>query len=871
MSESDPPPARELRADTRWLLRFLVRGARRVFHKGGWRHPRFRWPVRILGGSILLVLLAAGVAYALLRGSLPQTQGTVKLPGLSGDVLVSRDVHGVPTIRASDALDAWRVLGYLEAQDRFPQMDVMRRLAAGDLAALVGPRALPEDRAHARFDLRARAERIYLDAPPAERARLEAYTLGVNEGLEHLSVRPWPYLVLGEQPHSWKPADCVLMIYAMGWMLQDPTDADARARAALRALFPQPVTAFLEAPDTHWAAPMAGQPAQPPPIPGTKAIDFRASVPATPPPASAATASVAKLMLAGAFPGSNSFVVSGYLTQSGHALLANDPHLTLRVPPTWYRARLIYPAPGGTAGRPVQLTGVFLPGLPALVIGTNGHIAWGLTNSGGNWSDLIRVKPVAAASKGAALTYATPAGTAMVGVEHRLLKVRGGASQPLTIRRTIWGPVVGTATKGQLLVSHWSLAQPGGVNLEFMRLDSQKTVAQALTIAARAGIPAQNFLVADAKGHIGWTIAGRIPVRRAGCDYGVPQSWASGHCGWKGWLDPGDYPRIVDPDQGYLATANNRVDARTQAVLALGNGHFADGARAHQIDADLHDLAQRGKISARDLQKVQLDDHARFLKRWHDLLLRVLSPSTVEFHPRRSALRKAVAHWGGKAAVDSVGYRLVRLFRAEVAAAVFAPILERLHSRDPGARLPFADQIEGPLWRLVSSRPRNWLNPEYPTWNALLVHSVDAVIQRLWKSGIGFADATWGARNTVRIDQPFATALGPFGHWLDMPATPLPGDTHMPRVQAPHFGASMRMIVSPQPGAPGLFELPGGESGHPLSPWYRDEFRTWAEGAPAPLAPGKTRKRLRFTPWNPARPARTAASPGSSASGLSAH
>ena len=865
MNESNTP-AEDSESDDDGAARATRHRMRRSLSWLG-RHRRYwRWPLRIAAGLLVLAAVAVAVGYFLLRGSLAQTQGTVRLPGLSGTVVVRRDDHGVPTIRAGDALDAWRVLGYLEAQDRFTQMDFMRRMAAGDLSALVGPAALKLDRAHARFDLRARAERIYLDAPPAERARLEAYTLGVNEGLSALSVRPWPYLLMHVRPRPWRPEDCVLVIYAMGWLLQDPTAARKRALAALRSLYPAPVTDFLDAPDAHWASPMAGKPPSLPPIPGTKAIDLSAA-PSTAAAPAPATARVADLSLPRPHPGSNSFAVSAYLSQTGHALVANDPHLTLRVPPTWYRARLIYPAAAASATSPTTLTGVFLPGMPALVIGTNGHVAWGLTNSGGDWTDLVRVKPIASATaaRGAEPTYATPDGTQTLAVTHDLISVRGQAARAFTSRHTVWGPVIGTAPDGALLVSHWALAQPGGVNLDFMRLDSVRSVQQALALAAHAGIPAQNLVVADDQGHIGWTVAGRIPQRKAGCDYSVPQSWADGHCGWNGWLDPGSYPRIVDPPQGYIATANNRVDATEQAVLALGSEGFADGARAHQITGDLQRLAQQGQITARDLQSVQLDDRAVFLTRWHDLLLKVLAPSALDFHPRRKALRDAVKAWGARAATGSVGYRLVRLFRSEVVQAVFAPELERLHSRDPGARLPFSDQIEGPLWRLIKARPRNWLNPAYPTWNALLLHAADAVIHRLWRPEGGFAAATWGARNTVRIDNPLAAALGPLGQWLNMPPTPLPGDTNMPRVQTPNFGASMRMVVTPLPSAPGLFELPGGESGHPLSRWYGDEFQAWARGKPTSLAPGAATRTLKFIPWGRPVPA-TAPVPASVAS-----
>ena len=793
--------------------------------------------------------------YFLLRGSLPRTHGTERLPGLDGTVTVTRDAHGVPTIRASDELDAWRALGYLEAQDRFLQMDFLRRSAAGDVAALVGPGGLALDRAHAPFDLRRRAQRIYLNASDSERARLEAFTLGVNEGLSALAVRPWPYLLTLQRPRRWRPEDSVLAIFAMGFRLQDPAGHRKRALAALRASYPTPVVHFLMAPDTHWAAPMAGQPPSPVPVPATAAFVMGAGTTPAPEGASAAApgsmpaAAPATAVLPAPESGSNSFAVAGRLTADGKALLANDPHLHLNVPAVWYRARLVFPARGGNH-EPVKLTGAFLPGVPALVIGTNGHVAWGLTNSGGDWADLVKVKP----GPGSPPTYATPNGTATVAVQKRMLQVHGGKPRLLKIERTRWGPVIGRTGDGDLLVSHWALAQPGGVNLGFMHLENASSVKQTLDIAAHAGIPAQNIVAADDQGHIGWSIVGRIPARRNGCDYRVPESWADGRCGWDGWLPPDAYPRVVDPVRGYLVTANNHVSDSAAGDL-LGGGRYADGARAHQIAGDLHKLAQSGDIKPPDLLGVQLDDRARFLARWRKLLLTVLGPSALDFHPHRRALRKAVSHWSGRASVDSVAYRLVRDFRAEVAREVFAPVLKRLRRHDADARLPFSDQIEGPLWRLVTERPKNWLNPHYPTWNALLLHAADSLTDRFWKPGSGFARATWGRRNTVRVTHPLAPVLGPFGSWLNMPVMQLPGDKHMPRVQAPAFGASMRMVVTPDPAADGLFELPGGESAHPLSPWYSDEFADWAHGRPAPLAPGKPVATMHFTPWPSAAPA----------------
>ncbi len=791
-----------------------------------------------VAGLVVLVLIAGLAAWLLMRGSLPLTQGTLELPGLAAKVTVTRDDHGMPTITAQDELDAWRALGFVEAQDRFTQMDFMRRAAAGELSALVGSAALPLDRERAIFDLRARARRIYLTAPAADRARLEAFTLGVNDGLAHLKVRPWSYFVLRSRPVPWRPEDCILVIYAMGFNLQDPEARRARSLAALKALYPESVVTFLMAPDAQWATPMAGTPASPPPIPGTRTINLAMmSVTASPPATLASGPPVAAS-------GSNNFAVAGRYTQSGLPLLANDMHLPLAVPPVWYRARLQFPALAPPHAS-VTLTGVFLPGVPALVAGTNGHIAWGLTNSYGDWADLVRVASPTAASHGEAASAGT---TTSASIETLRIAVHGAPAESLAVTRTRWGPVIGKAPNGTLLAAHWSLAQPGGVNLDYIRLENADNVADALDIAAHSGIPAQNFIVADSAGHLGWTIAGRIPARRPNCDYSIPESWSDGRCGWTGWLPADAYPRIVDPASGYLVTANNHVDATTDGDL-IGDGGYADGARAHQIAGDLVRLIAKGSITPQDMLGVQLDDRAEFLARWRALILQTLRPSTLKYHPERRAFRDAVADWGGHAAVDSTGYRLVRAFREQVAAETFAPILDRLKTRYPGAELPFESQEEGPLWRLVEAEPPNWLNSRFATWNALYLYAVDGVCARLWRPGKGFSDATWGRRNTVRVEQPLAPALGPLGSWLNMPVVELPGDKNMPRVQAPGFGASMRLVTAPAAAAPGILELPGGESGHPLSPWYKDEFMAWARGEPTPLAPGKPKATLELRPW----------------------
>lgn len=338
--------------------------------------------VRAATVAIILVLLSFVGGYAFLRGSAPVLDGTLQLAGLTAPVIVNRDDLGVPTISAANRLDAVRALGFLHAQDRFFQMDLLRRLAAGELAELVGPAAVKVDEQHRLFRLRAVAREVLAQATPKQRALINAYTAGVNAGLHALKTRPFEYGILMQRPRLWRPEDSVLVIFAMYFDLQDADDRRESELALMRDTLPAPLFVFLNAQGTQWDAPLTGKPFGTPPIPGGDAVDLRRW-----PAADFAAVPVAS---GGALQveGSNNFAVAAAHSADSHAMLANDMHLELQVPNIWYRAQLIYPDPA----RPRQLVsvnGVTLPGVPVMVAGSNGHVAWGYTNSYGDWVDLV--------------------------------------------------------------------------------------------------------------------------------------------------------------------------------------------------------------------------------------------------------------------------------------------------------------------------------------------------------------------------------------------------------------------------------------------------------------------------------------------------
>ncbi len=784
-----------------------------------------RWLKRLaalLGAALLLAAGAFGFALYKLRSSLAQLDGERRLPGLQAPVTVERDSLGVPTLKGRSRSDLARALGFVHAQDRFFQMDLLRRRAAGELSELFGGGALPLDRRVRLHRLRMRARQVVGDASAEERSLFDAYAGGVAAGLQALGAAPFEYLALRETPRPWLPEDGVLVAYAMFLDLNDE-DGDREAMlGTMRDTLPEPLFAFLAPPGTEWDAPVVGGLAPAVPPPGPHVVDLR-TLSRT---ADAMPALAAPDELRESEHGSNSWAVDGARSADGGALLADDMHLGLSVPNIWYRASLLRSEAGVTR----RTTGVTLPGLPMVVVGSNGEVAWGFTNTTGDWSDLVEIE-IGPDEE----SYATPEGLRRLSHAKETIHVKGRPDEVVDVAETIWGPIVRKDAKGRPLAVRWIAHAPEALRLRLPLLEDVASVEEALALANTIGSPPQNFVCADAKGRIGWTVMGRIP-RRVGFDGRLPASWADGSRRWDGWLGPAEYPRIEDPPQGRIWTANARVvDGADLAKIGEGGG-YEFGARQRQIrDA----LLETPKATPRDMLALQLDNRALFLARWRKLLLETLTPEAVAQDPRRAELARFVLGWGGRAAPESVGYRATREFRLALARQVFAPLTTPCRKADPGFDyLAHARQWEAPLWALVRERPEHLLDPKFRSWDEQMLAAADAVIAEFTKDAGRIADRSWGEANTARIQHPLSRAAPRLSRLLDMPKDAFPGDSNMPRVLRPASGASQRLVVSPGREAFGFFHMPGGQSGHPLSEFYRKGHEAWVKGEPTPFLPG---------------------------------
>ncbi|HKB55948.1 MAG TPA: penicillin acylase family protein [Lacunisphaera sp.] len=791
---------------------------------------RLAWLLSVLSVLLLIVVAAVVWGWWQMRGSRPQLDGERVVAGLGAPVQVARDALGVPTITGATRSDVARATGFLHAQDRFFQMDLLRRRGAGELSELFGRAALALDQSARLHGFRRLAEKIVAQASPAERATLQAYTAGVNSGLAALDKIPWEYLVIRTRPASWREEDSLLCAFAMWFDLQDYTGSFELNRDALRRAMGEAALDFLAPRGNSWDAALDGSTFAPPPLPPLQLK----------PPAGAGTAALSPGEPAGKqVPGSNAFALSGAHTATGAAMLANDMHLDLGVPNIWYRAVFQWTDETG----PHRVVGVSLPGWPSMVVGSNGRVAWGFTDAYVDTTDLVYVETDNIAQS----HYRTARGWVQIEERHEEIRIKGEAAVPFTARWTEWGPILSGPQDGRYLALRWSAHDAESTNLHFLEMETVRTTAAGVDLAHRAGFANENMLIADADGVIAWTILGKIP-QRTGYAGRLPVSWAYGDRHWDGWLKPEDTPVIINPSEGLLWTANNRA-LGGEAYAKLGDSGYDDGPRAHQIRDDLRALVASGKKAAPgDLLAIQLDDRAIFLERWQKYLLEILTDGAVAGKKSRGWLRDAVRQWNGRASADSAAYRLVRAFRGHVAERAFAPFIES--SQAHYAAFNYRNFIyEDSLWQLVHEQPAGLLNPAHASWGSLLLAAADDVVADSDKAGLPPARFVWGAHNTLAMQHPFGRFLPAFvARLLDMPAVPLPGDSDMPRVQNRSFGASERLVVSPGHEDQGIFHMPGGQSGHPLSPYYRTGHEAWVKGEPTPLLPGPAQHTLVLKP-----------------------
>ena len=757
-----------------------------------------------------------------------RTSGELQSPALSGSVQVDYDAYGVPTIHAPSRKDAFFAEGFVHAQNRFSQMDLSRRLASGELAALVGPMLIQRDRVARGYRLRAVAREVIAMMTAEERAAIESYAAGVNAGLGDLRVSPPEYTILKTEPKPWRAEDTLLVMLAFAMLLEDSGEIESANAAMFRAL-PEEVREYIYSPLSRDDAPIRElEKRRPsiPRIPPREVISLRelpkVSAPIEYVPGEeddenhGEEATQPTSPKTGPSRGSNNWAVNASRTRDGRAILASDPHLGLTLPIAWYRIRLIWPDH--------DLVGVSIPGIPGIIMGSNGHVAWGFTNLTGDLLDLIALE----INPDDAGQYRTADGWEPFGEIVETIEVQGGESEELRLKTTRWGVVnanyVDEVGENHDAVTEWFALHPELINLNLFQIEDAQTAEEALRILASWNGPAQNAVVADADGHIGFTVTGFLPsrLRRDGrAPYGL----------WDGTpsfstREQGERPLILEPAEGYLLTANNRtVGPRLARQLGYAWAHPARAKRIENV------LAKTVDTNEEEMLALQMDTTTIGLDSWRSIVLNAIPKDEAD--PSLMAAREAVLKWNGRADTDQVGITLLESVRRSMLNELSMAVAGWAAEQGLGD-FTEAYMHEEPYLRVIEDQSPNWLPPgEAKDWNEWVrLHVRDAV-----ENG---ALTPWGERNEVTIASPFAVlAPEPMSRMLKIETGPQSGYWNAPKVLGPGFGASTRMVVSPGHEEDGILLMPGGQSGNPFSPHYRSLNEGWIAGDPMPLLPGE--------------------------------
>lgn len=793
----------------------------------------------------------------------------IGLRALAAPVEVVFDDVGIPHIYAQSVDDAYRALGWIHASERLWQMELLRRRASGTLAELIGPDGVASDALVRKLGIRRTAEASLASGLLGDDVPrwLAAYADGVNAYLGDLLPEHVPpeFRALGVMPAPWTPADSAAFSKYMGWD-QSGTDADLWLGTMVEKLGAEAVAELWPLDRPYELSTIPAHGALGPAAPRAEISADVAALAARPPAAlgDASRALIAQLAAAardgrgGAF-GSNNWVVSGERTASGKPLLANDPHLGFTFPSLWYTAHLV--APG------LNVIGVTFPGQPFVTLGHNDRIAWGFTNLQADAVDYFveTVNP------------ANPKQVRHRGVwkeiEERVetIAVRGAEPVRLVVRTTVHGPLL--EAEGKLVALAWTGLRPTRESLAIARLNHARGFADFLAAMRVLDTPPMNVAYAGADGHIAIAPWGDLPMRASGLGR-VPVDGASGAFDWTGLVPRDELPLSVDPERGWLASANGRpVPPGFRHHLGWMWDPSYRTRRIHAL------LAQPRKLTRADMQAFQLDAHDVAAESFTPVFLAALQTLPAQNETERMALA-ALRAWNYAFTPDTVAGTVWNAWFARYRDAVWDDEWSTRGIVQPPGSWGFSGDNEREpalevLERLTREAPDAiWFDdrttPRRETRDMLIVASFRAAVADLVaQRGADLAAWRWGARNRF-APEPLSPVNGnriegpDFVGLVDLPSPELGGGpfTLNPggKGGAVTSGASWRQVVDFGDLGASVGVYPGGQSSDPASQNVADQLALWSRGAYAPLrfddradALPAASRRLHFVP-HPAPP-----------------
>jgi len=719
-----------------------------------------------------------GVAYWFLYRPVPQVSGSVIAP-VASPVVIERDDYGIPHITAGSVEDALFAQGFVMAQDRLWQMDMMRRTATGALAEVVGPAGLESDLEVRRLRIPQLAAQYARRLPPADKAAIAAFARGVNHAIQ-LSRSRWPveFTLLDYDPRPWSVADTLAVCLQMFRSLTSTWKAELAKESMLESGDPSKVEELFPV--------RAGGELQ---------------------------------------PGSNAWAISGRRSRTGKPILANDPHLEFTLPSVWHLVHL--KAPG------LNVAGAALVGAPGVLIGRNERIAWGVTNVGFDVQDLYKEQLDPRTGR-----YLFQNHEEQARAEREVILIKGARTVDAAVWVTRHGPLF-LSENGRYLSLRWVAADLEDFGYPILDFNRASNWEEFRAACKRFSGPAQNFVYADVDGNIGYQVAGRLPVRRKGAG-DIPADGAGGAAEWEGFIPFERLPSVFNPPSGEIVTANQNPFPEDYPYPVSGN--FAPPYRAAQIHSR---LAAREKWLPEEMFAVQCDVYSAFSH--------FLASQLVAAYEKRGKTNaglqpvvELLKHWNGQMEkgkpeplVAILAFQHLRKAVAEKAA--------------PGTGQRYEAQMApAVLERLLKQRPKSW----FEDWDQVLLRAlVDAVDEGKRMQGRDPKLWDYGVYNQLFLPHPVLGRVKWFGQYFNMGPYPMSGSATTVMQMTRRLGPSLRFVADLSDPDRSLAHIVTGESGHPLSGHYKDQWPAYyaARGLPLPLRRVASKHILRLEPGNSGR------------------
>ena len=755
------------------------------------------WPkILIISASAfaLIIVIAALFVWGTLRRGLPQIKGVLEVPGLTGQVIVTRDEEGVPHIQAENEYDLFFAQGFVQAQDRLFQMDLSRRQASGRLSEVFGEMAIDTDKRFRTLGLRRSAEESWPIYSPDAAAILEAFADGVNAFIKmnenKLSVE---FFLNGYKPEPWTPVDTLTigkyMSYDLAghwqnvafrqYLLENFTEAEALE------LFPE--NTYLQSAPLILNSPII--------ISREFLRDDKRE-----------------------FNGSNNWVIAGERTASGKPLVSDDPHLAMSSPSVWYQMHL--------QGGRFNVSGVIFGGVPGIILGHNEHVAWGVTNSGPQVQDLFIEK----INPDNPLQYLFKDEWLDIIEIPEPIYIKGGGVEEFSVLTTHHGPIISElAQPGNstfVYSMQWTALQPSAEiegMLNFNRATDWQSFEKALE---KFDSPMQNFVFACVNGTIAYKANGKIPIRDNGGTGLLPAPGWDGNHEWIGYVPFNELPRVVNPPEGFIATANNKI-------IGDDYPHFLshDWAQPHRQQRILEFLKGRNNLTPEDMRALQgdvLDLHAREI-----VPIFLFGLTGAQLTNRQQKAVDILAEWDYEFTIKQAGPLIFALMYENLNEYIFDDRIDE-------NILPLFFQREN----ILDSLLRKQLNGISSLWieykggfEAVLLAALELALDEIEEAqGKNMDKWQWGAFHQVEFAHPLSSVsiLRPI--FSKSGLQPSPGtkttvrSADWKRTGLNFHGASWRYTYDFSTPEFSYQIVAPGQSGHPLSPYYHKQFYRWING-----------------------------------------